>query len=180
MRISTKLRIGYIFSAFIVVLAGVIIFLSFKQIHIANSELRFVDNVTQSVLELYIASNEYLLHREKRPKIQWEIQYETLNRLLGERNTHNPDLQLLVSNIRDDLDLIRTYFSGLVSIHSTAIGAHEGDLHLQMQNRLQSLLLLKSQSILDSFAQIKYQIKDNLLSIQKTCTHALRFQRALR
>jgi len=167
MRISTKLRIGYIFSAFIVVLAGVIIFLSFKQIHIANSELRFVDNVTQSVLELYIASNEYLLHREKRPKIQWEIQYETLSRLLGERNIHNPDLQLLVSDIRDDLDLIRTYFSEIVSIHSTTIGAHEGDLHLQMQNRLQSLLLLKSQSILDSFAQIKYQIKDNLLSIQK-------------
>jgi|GEM_PF-3239537 hypothetical protein len=39
MKISTKLRIGYIFSAIIVILAGVFIYSSFQQMLIKGREL---------------------------------------------------------------------------------------------------------------------------------------------
>ena len=61
MTIATKLRIGYILSAVIVILAGVIIYISFTQMRIKSRELEFVDAISQNVFELNILSNEYLM-----------------------------------------------------------------------------------------------------------------------
>ena len=59
MRISTKLRVGYIFSALVVILAGAIIIASFKQLHNSAKELRVIDTVMQGVFELNLAGHEF-------------------------------------------------------------------------------------------------------------------------
>jgi hypothetical protein len=102
MRISTKLRIGYIFSALIVIFAGAIIYLAIHQMDITGRHLKYANTITQSVFELNIFGNEFLLYREQRPKTQWHIKHKTLSRLLGEENCNNPNNQSLVIRMRED------------------------------------------------------------------------------
>ena len=143
MRISTKLRIGYLFSAFIVIFAGAIIYTSFNQMHTASVNLKLVDTIQQGVFELNIVGDEFLLYHEKRPKIQWQIKHRALGRLLENVNFHDPKNQSLLMEIIEDLKLIRTVFSDLVSSHSISNNIFESKLLRQKQNRLKSRLLLK-------------------------------------
>ena len=115
MRISTKLRIGYIFSALVIILAGAIIIASFKQLHDAAGELRVVDTVMQSVFELNLAGHEFLLHQEQRPKAQWEITYQALSRLLGQENLLSPNHQSVLIKLREDLAIAQTLFADFAS-----------------------------------------------------------------
>ena len=115
MRISTKLKVGYMFSAFIVIFAGIIIYTSFKQMQSSSRELKFVDTITAGLFELNIAGNEFLLYQEKRPKIQWEIKYKALIRLLEKDNLLSPNRQSLLVKMREDLALVGAFFSDLVS-----------------------------------------------------------------
>ena len=167
MRISTKLRIGYLFSAFIVILAGAIIYTSFKQMHITGINLKLVDTIQQSVFELNIIGDEFLLYHEERPKIQWQIKHKVLGRLLEEASFHDPDNEFLLIEILEDVRFIGTVFSDLVSSHSASRDIFESELLRQKQNRLQSRLLLKSQKVLFNATQLKNQIADELFSIQK-------------
>ena len=59
MKISAKLRTGYIFSAAIVIFAGIFIYTSFKEMLIKNRELKYVDTISHNVFELYVLANEY-------------------------------------------------------------------------------------------------------------------------
>jgi PAS domain S-box-containing protein len=167
MRISTKLRIGYLFSAFIVIFAGAIIYTSFKQMHATSLNLKLVDTIQQGVFELNIVGDEFLLYHEERPKIQWQIKHKALGRLLEEVNFHNPDNQSLLIEIIEDLRLIGTVFSDLVSSHSASSDNFESELLRQKQNRLKSRLLLKSEKVLSDATQFKNQMADELFSIQK-------------
>ena len=167
MRISTKLRIGYLFSAFIVIFAGVIIYTSFKQMHTTSINLKRVDTIQQGVFELNILGDEFLLYHEARPKIQWQIKHKALGRLLEEVNFHDPDNQSLLTEIIEDLRLIGTVFSDLVSSHSASRDNFESKLLQQKQNRFKSRLLLKSQKVLSDATHLKNQMADELFSIQK-------------
>jgi PAS domain S-box-containing protein len=167
MRISTKLRIGYLSSAFIVIFAGAIIYISFKQMHTTSINLKRVDTIQQGVFELNIVGDEFLLYHEERPKIQWQIRHKALGRLIAEVNFHDPKNQSLLIEIIEDLRLIGTVFSDLVSSHSASRDIFESELPRQKQNRLKSRLLLKSQKVLFNASQLKNQIADELFSIQK-------------
>ena len=167
MKITTRLRIGYILSAVIVILAGVIIYVSFTQMRIKSRELEFVDAISQNVFELSILSNEYLLYREERPRIQWDIKYKVVRRLLGDGKIHASSNQSVLTEMRKDLGLIGSHFSDLVSLHATSIAIFESKLHQQNQNRLQSLMLLKLERVLSNSVHLKNQIKDELIYIQQ-------------
>jgi PAS domain S-box-containing protein len=167
MRIGTKLRIGYLFSTFIVIFAGVIIYISFKQMHITSINLKLVDTIQQGVFELNIVGDEFLLHHEVRPKIQWQIKHKALGRLLEEVNFHDPDNQSLLTEIIEDIGSIGTVFLDLVSSHSSQKDISKSKLLKQKQNRLESRLLLKSQKVLSNTTQLKKQITDALFSTQK-------------
>ena len=167
MRISTKLRVGYIFSALVVILAGAIIIASFKQLHNAARELRVIDTVMQGVFELDLAGHEFLLHQEKRPETQWGISYQALSRLLGQENLLSPNHRYLMDKLREDLGHANTLFSDFVSRQTSANAFPEGELSRKIQNRLQSQLLLKTQRMLSHATQLKHQIEDELFSIQR-------------
>lgn len=167
MKISTKLQIGYLFSAFIVILAGVIIYISFKQIHNTGINLKLVDTLEHDVFELNILGDEYLLYHEKRPEIQWQIRHKALSRLLEELNFHDPDNQSLLNELIENIKLIGTVFSDLVSSHSASGDIFESEIIRQKQNRLKSRLLLESQKVLINTTQLKNQLADELFSIQK-------------
>ena len=167
MRISTKLRIGYLFSAFIVIIAGIIIYTSFKQMHITGNNLRLVGAIQQSIFELNIVGDEFLLYHEERPKIQWQIKHKALGRFLEEVYFRNPNNQSLLIEIIEDLKFIGTIFSDLVSSHSASKDIFESKLHRQKQNRLKSRLLLESQNVILNATHLKNQIADQLFSVQK-------------
>jgi methyl-accepting chemotaxis protein len=167
MRISTKLRVGYIFSALVVILAGAIIIASFKQLHNSAKELRVIDTVMQGVFELNLAGHEFLLHQEKRPETQWGISYQALSRLLGQENLLSPNHRYLMDKLREDLGHANTLFSDFVSRQTSANAFPEGELSRKIQNRLQSQLLLKTQRMLSHATQLKHQIEDELFSIQR-------------
>ena len=158
MKIITRLRIGYILSAVIVILAGVIIYVSFTQMRIKIRELEFVDAISQNVFELSILSNEYLMYREERPRIQWDIKYKVVSRLLGDGKIHASSNQSVLTEMRKDLGLIGSHFSDLVSLHAPSIAIFENELHQQNQNRLQSLMLLKLERVLSNSVHLKNQI----------------------
>jgi len=167
MRISTKLRTGYIFSALVVILAGIIIIVSFKQLHNAAGELRFVDTIMQSVFELNLAGHEFLLHQEKRPKAQWEITYQALIRLLDQKNLLSSNHQSVLDKLREDLGHAQTLFADFASRQISSSAFSEGDLSRKFQSRLQNQLILKTQRMLSHATQLKHQIEDELFSIQR-------------
>jgi len=166
MRISTKLRVGYLFSAFIVIFAGSIIFLSFKKTRSTSRKLKLVEAITQGVFELNLLGSEFLLYKEGRPKIQWQIKFNTLSRLLEKANFHNTNNQNLFIKIREDLEHIRVLFSDFVFRQSTTGDSFENEHSRQFQNRLQSQLLLKSQRVFLQTTKLKKQIENEFYSIQ--------------
>jgi PAS domain S-box-containing protein len=69
--------------------------------------------------------------------------------------------------IREELGLVGALFSDLVSRQPASRDIFENELSRQMQNRLQSQLLLKSERVLSHATQLKNQIGDELFSIQR-------------
>ncbi|CAB1075372.1 hypothetical protein D1AOALGA4SA_3192 [Olavius algarvensis Delta 1 endosymbiont] len=167
MKISAKLRTGYIFSAAIVIFAGIFIYISFKEMLIKNRELKYVDTISHNVVELNILANEYLIYREKRPKTQWDIVIDILRRLLGEAAIQASSHQSSLKEIREDIEIVRTHFSDLVSLHPRSKEMDTDELLLQTQNRIQGLMILKLQRVLSNTAQLKNQIGDELIHIQQ-------------
>jgi len=167
MRISTKLRTGTIVSALVVILAGTIIIVEFKQLHKAARELRFVDTIMQSVFELNLAGHEFLLHQEKRPKAQWDITYQALIRLLDEKNPLSNNRQSMLIRLREDLALAQTRFAEFASRQTSSSAFSEGDPSRKIQTRLQNQLILQTQRMLSHATQLKHQIEDELFATQR-------------
>jgi PAS domain S-box-containing protein len=119
------------------------------------------------VFELDILCNEYLMYQEKRPKIQWDIKYETVNRLLGEEKFHASGHLSQLKEIRENLIRIGTHFSDLVSLHETSNEMVDKERHQQIQDDTQSLLLLKLQRMLSHSIQLKNKIEKELIFIQQ-------------
>ena len=156
MKIRTKLIIGAICSCLTVLLVGAISYLSFQQIQQKNQQVKLADTIVHNVFDLTIFTNEYLLYREKRPRVQWETQYRTLHRLLQESPFSDPNKQSFITELRDDLEEIKALFSEITSIHPLHPAFNE-KLTRQLQSRLQSQVLLKSQRMLSHVSQLKDQ-----------------------
>jgi PAS domain S-box-containing protein len=167
MRISTKLKIIYITSVGIIIIAGAFMYASSKQLTAASINLKYVDTIMKSVFELNIVADEYLLHYEKRPHIQWEITVKKFSRHLGEKKFNDPNNQSLLIKIREDLGIVMAHFSDLVARHQASRNNLESQSSRQMQNRLQSLLQLRLQRMLSHSNQLKNQIEGTLFSIQR-------------
>lgn len=166
MNIRTKLIIGVICSCLTVLLVGAISYLSSQQIQEISQHIKTADTITQNVFNLNIFTNEYLLHQEKRPRIQWETQYHRLHRLLQESRFSAPNNQILITKLLDDLEKLEALFSEIVSIHSRPPDFNE-KLFRELQSYLQNQVLLKSQRMLSHVSQLKDQLEHEHLSIQR-------------
>jgi len=166
MKISTKLRISYLISAFLVTFAGVIIYISFMQINDTSNNLEVIDAIQHGIAELNIIGDEFLLYHEERPIIQWQTKHKSLGYQLEEIDLHDISNQSLLVEIEQDFNFIGTVFSDLVLSH-TSSDILESKFLRQKQSRLQSHLLLKSQQMLSNATHLKSQISRELFSIQK-------------
>ena len=167
MGINAKLRIGYGLSAFIVLATGVVLYFSFERLHRVNQTLTAVDSINISVFELNQFCIEFLWHHEARPVVQWHAQYEDIIRQLTTVETLQPRSRALIGKMRDHLSMARVFFTDMVALHQEPANKVHDELQAQVQNRLQSQLLLKLRRALSYSATLKTQLQTELIANQQ-------------
>lgn len=166
MKIAAKLRVGYIISVVIIVLTGVVVYVSFQKIHLFNEEMVHADTIMEDLFKLNVFANSYLLYREMRPKNQWEIQFRKLDSLLLKDSFHRTGHQTLVANIRKNVRHVNDLFQEITGVSGAA--DHIGKpLLKRYQNQLQSQLMLKLQEIFRYSATLKQKTQNELNNMQR-------------
>ena len=166
MKIAAKLRAGYILSAVIIVLTGVVVFVSFQKMHLFQEELIHADTIMEDLFKLNVFANSYLLYRETRPKAQWEIQFRKLDSLLRTNSFHRTGHQTLVAKIRKSVRQADVLFQGIIGA-SNAADRIDNPLLKRYQHQLQSQLMLKLQETFHYSVTLKQQTENELNNMQR-------------
>jgi len=169
MKIAAKLRAGYILSALVIILIGVVVYSSFQKIHLFNEELAHAENIMEDLFNLNVFGNSYLLFRETRPKTQWEIQFRKLDGLLRTNFFHQTGHQILVAKIRESVHQVDVLFQKIADI-ADAPDSIGKPLLIRYQQQLQSRLMLKLQETFRYSAALKQQTENELNNIHRTAS----------
>ena len=115
MKIKSKLRINAALPVGLMLLTGVILFLASQYVGDVTERGRTANTIVKGVFELTIITDEYLLHRGERAQMQWNLKYESLNKLLKTIDFKAPREQAILQRIRQEHQGLKATFSELAS-----------------------------------------------------------------
>jgi len=167
MRISSRLHMSTLFSTLTVFIAGAAILFTFDQVNEMSKEGTQADTIVQGVFELNILTNDYLLHHAKRPQIQWRLKHDSLTRHLSALKFRQPDKQSLLSNLTENHKDMQSLFSRLVSNYEKQIPDRNEPVHRQLEARIASQLMVKSQKMISDAFKLVRKSRKELIAVQK-------------
>lgn len=167
MTIRAKLRLFVILCLFVVI--GVIFFtyLTFREAGRASAHLSASSAIARGVYELNILASDYLLHYDKRPKLQWQSRHESIQELLSKMILQDHGEKAILDRIADHLEAVKTYFTQLVSSYERQKANREVELNEQLRRRIVSLLLVASQKAFSEASQWESKSHRRLLLAQR-------------
>ncbi len=147
MTIKTRLRTNiYISIGLAAVVAAILLFADRGIDH--EMEKNFLaDRISKGVYELFTVSRSYLAYGEERPRIQWELQLASLQRLIGEARRDTRGKNENLETIAESLNEIGVLFGRIVSYYPGLEGSSEAQKALVqgILDRLESQVIAKGQ-----------------------------------
>ena len=116
MKVKSKLQINTIISFSIIFLIILMILLIHQQEGKELSKGELASEIVKGTFELSILTNDLLLHNEERAQEQWELKYNSLNKLLTETEFESRETQDALDNIQKHFEKIKFAFNKLVDI----------------------------------------------------------------
>jgi PAS domain S-box-containing protein len=157
MKIKRRLTLNTWISLGVIVLIALSLTWSFMEIKRTGGNKDLVDAMQRVTLDRTSHRDDYLLHREERAKLQWQIASETMRRLLesaSERFTDEED-QALLQEARKNFDATFSTFSAILAIHKQEVRAAKKRTALdETESRMTSQLLLKAYALQDSIYRL--------------------------
>lgn len=166
--IKAKFQLNTLLSLLLVCGIGVGLYLTSQQLRSSIQKSLFVDQVSQSVFELDLLANDYLLHQERRSHRQWLITHDLLTQLLRDPRDFSTSERRLITQIAQSHQKLKTVFSSVVStfvVHK--VGEVTPSQYSAMQERLISRLMAISQLMLDNIRQLSNSSKSAVISIEQ-------------
>ena len=155
MRIKTKLRLGMITVIGVALVAGLVLFLTARQVREANQKHDLAEEVIQGMFELDMVTHDYLMHHGKRAKIQWESRHSSINGLLVTEIFKSPQEQHILDTLRKESESIKTIFFQLTELHEKRDPAgNEMTVFRLFEERLEGQLLIKSKKMVSAATQL--------------------------
>jgi PAS domain S-box-containing protein len=85
-----------------------------------NQQQQIAQNIERSARELDYLSNEYLLYRENQQRARWESKFASLSNDLTRLNPTRPDQQVLVNDLKADMERLKAVFANVISMQAAA------------------------------------------------------------
>ncbi len=170
MRIKTRLQIITIVFVVVAVTAGVTFYWTSVQTEIVRREDLMSLSFLKGITELEILTNDYLLHHGKRAQAQWEIKYGNLKDIVVKGKFNRPAEQEIRGKIEHNLEHVKLYFTMLVSDYKKRQGLNSGGkkVNLEKEERLTSLIMLKSREMVSVALLLKENIHAELKDLEQT------------
>jgi len=149
MSIKIKLWLSILVAGGIAVLAfSLILTWTSRQVGEAIEQSKAMDEVVKGVFELNIITNDYLLYHGDRAQTQWGLRYASLAQLLAEARFKGPEEEAMLEQITQIHADIQPLFSQLLTNYERRdLSEEEMDLSLDVEQRLVSQLMVKSQTM---------------------------------
>lgn len=167
MRIKNRLHISTLFSIVTVFVAGAVALLTFDQINKVSEEGITADAITRGIFELNILTNDYLLYHEKRAQTQWQSKHDSLSKLLSTLEFKKPVKQSILRNINENHEDMESLFSQLLSSYERQNFNRNGIIHKQLEERLISQLLMKSQEMISGAFRLEGKSRKEMIAMHR-------------
>lgn len=116
MKIKTKLRLNIWISLLITALITISLFWSFGEIYKTTRNEHLVAEMQKTAFERIVLRDDYLLNREVRASIQWQVKSEDLRKIMetAYENFSSTEDKLLLQEAQKNFDATFTIFSEII------------------------------------------------------------------
>ena len=168
MKIKNRLYMSAGISITLAVILFSLVLVTSGRIAEASKEHELLDDVRVGVLELDIVTYDYLLHREERMEQQWNSKYNSLAEILVKAEEEE------MKSIRADCIALGGLFSQVTTNYGERQkliqeGASQEriDTAIELEERLVSQLLIKSQSIVTGASSLAKEAQAEVMEAQR-------------
>lgn len=146
-----KLRIRLLlYAAFLILLVctiSIIVAISNQQVDKVAQKGLVADTLVREIFDLNALTNDYLLHREERAKIQWQKKYQSIKQLLNQPESNDPVSKEHRGRIEQELRISETTFKQLIASSNNVQSS-------SIEERLQGKLQISAQLMVGSAIQL--------------------------
>jgi len=157
MQIKTRLRLNTVISLGAIVLILLSVVWSFREIIIADRNIKLADEMREVAFDRILLRDEYLLYQEERAKTQWHAKSKKLGELLALAETHftGEKDKAFLNDAQKDFEATFSGFSKVMEDHArqakdSNIKPGFGDAELQ----LISQVFLRAYSLIDNISRL--------------------------
>lgn len=168
MKIKSKFQIITVLSIAIGLMIAFTLF-----IHIQNMRATIEDNdkanqLTRSVFELNLLTNDYLFNRTERTRMQWQLRNDSLTELIQSMKFRIKEEKLLKEEILNNHDQLKVVFSRIIANYAIRKNSSEMPAELsELEELLVRKLLTNSQIMVSNVAQLIGISHRELVSTQR-------------
>ena len=125
--IRTKLFVSAAISVGLAVVVALTVFLQYRNVGQAARTARFTREVIKEVSELNSLGYAYLLLKDERPRVQWQLRRGALEKVLLEHMAKTPYEKTLITKLRSNLELMKGLFEDAVKgVEESRVSAKNG------------------------------------------------------
>jgi len=156
MKIITRFHLNIAFSIGMMLVIGLALFFTFRQLRESVQKERTVDQIANGIFELNLVTHDYVMYHRERARIQWQLRYDSLAILIQSAKFQTTtEEQALFEEIRGNHDKLKTIFSRLMTHYGSQKNRGEKTAAAAaLEERLISDLLTKSQIMVSNAMQL--------------------------
>lgn len=150
MKVRTRLLFSTVFLSIVVLLINLVVFVSGQRVNQANQKELLANNIVRGASDLNVLTDDYLLYNPERAKLQWQIRYAMLNKLITTQNISDTQTQGRLEKIEKDLAQSKILFTQLTATTNVTSEKRErliGQLKINSQLVLSAALRLSSEAL---------------------------------
>ncbi len=115
MKIAAKLKISTGFSIGMVLVIGLIVYLSYTEMEQAGRQEKTIQKMVNGVFELNNLANEYVLSHRERTWKQWQLRYDSLSEIIQSEGFYTIEEKLLLEEMKHNHERSKNIFYRLVT-----------------------------------------------------------------
>ena len=168
MKIKTKLKVNTLVSAGVVLIVGITLLWASQQVKDSISKNKTAGQLVEGIFGLNILTNDYLLHREKRARRQWQLKHYSLTQLIADEQLQKTGEPHILKKIQQYHESLKKIFSQLTtSYESRSENSQQAKALIELEEQLISQLLLKSQTMVSSAHQLAHSSLNEVVKAQQ-------------
>ena len=169
MKIKNRLYVSAGISIFLVATLLSVVLVTSGRVTEANGKHELIENIHGGISELNLITYDYLLHREKRMKYQWNLKYKSLGKILDELAEEEE-----LKSIHADYAALGNLFSQIIANYEERQkyiqdgSSHERiDISTRQEERFVTQLLITSHSVITDASRIAEEAHAEAMEAQR-------------